>query len=103
MSSAPDDKNAGQMPAAPDPKMTRVEKRPGVLTDTPSDVRARRIRLIIVAASLVVILLVGALVWRSRRVTETTTEEAGPVVSVRVAKAERAEIAAEVSALGTIW
>ena len=108
MSRDVDDNNGEQTPTpkpsdAPDAKVTRVEKRRVVLTDTPGDARARRIRLIIVAASLLVILSVGALVWRARRVTETTTEETAPVVSVRVVKVARQPISAEMSALGTIW
>ena len=64
---------------------------------------ARRKRIVIVSASLLVVLLVIVLlVWRSRRSTTETTEEAAVVVSVRVAKAEKQAIAAQVSALGTI-
>ncbi|PYS92409.1 MAG: hypothetical protein DMF64_08990 [Acidobacteria bacterium] len=65
--------------------------------------RRRRQLLIVSALALLVILLVGALVWRERRTTTTTEEETAPVVSVRVAKVEQQAIAAQVSALGTIF
>ncbi|HYX43001.1 MAG TPA: efflux RND transporter periplasmic adaptor subunit [Pyrinomonadaceae bacterium] len=65
--------------------------------------RRRRQLLIVSALALLVILLVGAVVWRERRTTTTTEEETAPVVSVRVAKVEQQAIAAQVSALGTIF
>jgi HlyD family secretion protein len=66
--------------------------------------RRRRQLLIVSALALLVILLVVALVWRARRTTTTAEEEeAKPVVSVRVAKVEKQPIAAQVSALGTIF
>jgi multidrug efflux pump subunit AcrA (membrane-fusion protein) len=65
---------------------------------------SRRRLILIVSASLLVLLVLSALVWRSRKKsTETTTEEATTVVSVRVAKAEKQAIAAQVSALGTVF
>jgi multidrug efflux pump subunit AcrA (membrane-fusion protein) len=62
----------------------------------------RRLILIISAAALVLIVVV-LLVLRSRKTTVATTEEITPVVSVRVAKAEKQTIAAQVSALGTVF
>jgi len=44
----------------------------------------------------------AAMVWRWRR-SAPAERETVPVVSVKVAKAEREAIAAEVSAVGTIW
>jgi multidrug efflux pump subunit AcrA (membrane-fusion protein) len=63
----------------------------------------RRLILIVSAAALVLVVII-LLVLRSRKTTTgTTAEEASTVVSVRVAKAEKQTIAAEVSALGTIF
>lgn len=63
---------------------------------------SERRRNLIIAAVALVALLVILLVWRSRRGAETT-DEVAPVVSVKVAKAEKETIAAEVSAVGTIF
>ncbi|HEV7906099.1 MAG TPA: biotin/lipoyl-binding protein, partial [Pyrinomonadaceae bacterium] len=67
---------------------------------------ARRLRrrniLIGAAAVLALLLIVIWLLWPSKK-PDAAAEEANVVVSVRVAKAERSAIAAEVSALGTIF
>ncbi|HKR02404.1 MAG TPA: efflux RND transporter periplasmic adaptor subunit, partial [Pyrinomonadaceae bacterium] len=67
---------------------------------------ARRLRqrhIIIGGATvLALLLLIIWLLWPSKK-TEVATEEANVVVSVRVAKALRQPIAAEVSSLGTIF
>lgn len=64
----------------------------------------RRRRIIVVSVLALLMALILVLIWRSRRTTtETTAEEEAVVVSVRVAKAEKQQIAAEVSALGTIF
>jgi multidrug efflux pump subunit AcrA (membrane-fusion protein) len=64
---------------------------------------SRRRLIIIVSAALLVLIVVVLLVLRSRKSTVATTEEATTVVSVRVAKAEKQTIAAQVSALGTVF
>ncbi len=66
---------------------------------------ARRKRIIIMsAAALVLIIIIVVLVWRSRRsAATTTTEETAVTVSVRVGRAEKQTIAAEVNALGTVF
>ena len=66
---------------------------------------SRRRLILIISVALLVLLVIIALVWRSRQTTttETTAEETTPVVSVRVAKAEKQTIAAGVSALGTVF
>jgi len=65
--------------------------------------RDRRRKLIIVASVAVVALLaLIIIVWRWRSASGTETTEA-VVVSVRVAKAERKPISADVSAMGTIF
>jgi HlyD family secretion protein len=65
--------------------------------------RRRRTTLIAVSAVAIVAVVAVALIWRSRRGADTATEEVVPVVSVHVAKAVREPIAAQVSALGTIF
>jgi HlyD family secretion protein len=66
--------------------------------------RRRRTTLVIVSAVAVVAIVAVALIWRSRKTAaDTTADAATPVVSVKVAKAEKQEIAAQVSALGTIF
>lgn len=66
---------------------------------------ARRRRILLVSASLLalVLILVVVLVRRSRKTVETTTEESTVVVSVRVTKAERQTVAAQMGALGTVF
>jgi multidrug efflux pump subunit AcrA (membrane-fusion protein) len=68
--------------------------------------RSRRNRRdLIIGASVVVLILVVIVVavWRWRKSGAETEEKTTPVVSVRVAKAEKQPIAAEVSAVGTIF
>jgi RND family efflux transporter MFP subunit len=65
---------------------------------------SRRRLILIVSAALVVLVVIIVLVWRSRKSTTTTTATAEEtVVSVRVAKAEKQAVAAQVSALGTVF
>lgn len=76
------------------------------IVETLDNEAARRLRRrhIIIGAGAVLALLsiVVWLLWPSKK-PDAATEEANVVVRVRVAKAERSEIAAEVSALGTIF
>jgi HlyD family secretion protein len=65
--------------------------------------RRRRTIIIAVASVAVVAIVVVALIIRSRKGGEAEEEKEAAVVSVKVAKAERAPIAARVSALGTIF
>ena len=67
--------------------------------------RRRRTTLVAVAAVALVAVVAVALIWRARRsaAAPAAEEEAHPVVSVKVAKAEKQEIALQVSALGTIF
>jgi multidrug efflux pump subunit AcrA (membrane-fusion protein) len=85
---------------------TRVVERRTILTDDGRIAAARRRRqLLIFAACLIVVAIAALLVWRSRKTASAATAEAetSPVVSVKVAKAERQPIAAQVSALGTVF
>ena len=68
--------------------------------------RSRRNRRdLIIGASVVVLIFVVIVVavWRWRKAGAETEEKTTPIVSVRVAKAEKQPIAAEVSAVGTIF
>jgi multidrug efflux pump subunit AcrA (membrane-fusion protein) len=69
--------------------------------------RARIVRqrnlVLIVGSVLVVALLVGLIIWRLKRSTTEAETEVTPVVSVKVVKAEKENISAPVSAVGTIW
>jgi multidrug efflux pump subunit AcrA (membrane-fusion protein) len=69
--------------------------------------RARIVRqrnlVLIVGSLLVVALLVGLIIWRLKRSTTEAETEVTPVVSVKVVKAEKENISAPVSAVGTIW
>jgi multidrug efflux pump subunit AcrA (membrane-fusion protein) len=64
--------------------------------------RRRRAVIIAVAAVVVIAIVAVVLILRSRKSADTAAETEATVVSVKVAKAERAPIAAQVSALGTI-
>ena len=64
-------------------------------------VRQRNIVLIVGAVGLVLTLVI-LIIWRWNSAVETG-EEPTPTVSVKVAKAEKGDIAAQVSAVGTIW
>ena len=63
----------------------------------------RRYLIIGTSVVLLVLLVIVVAVWRWRKPSATTEEAATPVVSVRVAQAEKEQIAAQVSAVGTIF
>src|ERR1041384_424728 len=69
--------------------------------------RARIVRqrnIVLIAGSvIVVLLLVVLIVWRLKKSAGETETDVTPTVSVKVAKAEKGEIANPVSAVGTIW
>ena len=64
--------------------------------------RQRNILILSLSFAVLMIALLMVLVWRLRS-SAPAERETVPVVSVKVAKAEREAIAAEVSAVGTIW
>jgi HlyD family secretion protein len=64
--------------------------------------RQRKILVIVSLLGLMVLILSSVIIWRLRRAA-TSEEEVVPVVSVKVAKVEKEAIAAEVTAVGTIW
>ena len=65
--------------------------------------RQRNIVLVAAGAGLIVLLLVGLIVWRVRSSKTEEETEVTPTVSVKVAKADKGEIATPVTAVGTIW
>jgi len=69
--------------------------------------RARIVRqrnIVLIAGSmLVVLLLVVLIVWRLKRSATEAETEVTPTVSVKVARAEKGEIANPITAVGTIW
>ena len=71
--------------------------------------RARRARIVrqrnivLVTIALIAVVLVTFLIWRWRRSAKETETEVTPTVGVKVVKAEKGPIAAEISAIGTIW
>jgi HlyD family secretion protein len=65
-------------------------------------VRQRNI-VLIVAGGLLVVLLVSLIIWRVRSSKPEAETEVTPIVSVKVAKAEKETIASPVTAVGTIW
>ena len=64
--------------------------------------RQRNLVIVFSALALLVILLIVVVVWR-RKTAATAEETTTPIVSVKVAKAEKDAIAAQIVAVGTIW
>src|SRR5476649_288906 len=64
--------------------------------------RQRNLLIVFSSLALLVILLIAVVVWR-RRAAETGEETTNPIVSVKVAKAEKDAIATQIVAVGTIW
>ncbi|HEY8205363.1 MAG TPA: efflux RND transporter periplasmic adaptor subunit, partial [Pyrinomonadaceae bacterium] len=65
--------------------------------------RQRNALVIIAAVAFIFFALAILIVWRWKKSTETESEVTDVVVSVKVAKAEKGSIAAQVVAVGTIW
>jgi len=68
-----------------------------------NNTRQRNTILIIAAIAVVVFGLAVLIIWRWKKSAAASEKEVTPVVSVKVAKAEKGAIAAEVVAVGTIW
>jgi len=66
-------------------------------------VRRRNLVLILAGVAVVALLLVGLIIRRMRNSATEAETEVTPTVSVKVAKAEKGEIAAPITAVGTIW
>lgn len=67
------------------------------------NVRQRNLIIGTAAVSLVLLTIVVLIVWRWKSSSSEADAEVIPVVSVKVVKAERATIAAQPTAVGTIW
>jgi RND family efflux transporter MFP subunit len=67
------------------------------------DTNRRNVILIIGTIGLVILLLVVLIISRLKKSAAETEAEVTPIVSVKVVKAEKGEIAAPISAVGTIW
>jgi HlyD family secretion protein len=66
-------------------------------------VRQRNLVLIVGAVGLVTLALIILIIWRWKTSSAEAETEVTPTVSVKVVKAEKGNIAAQVSAVGTIW
>ncbi len=81
-----------------------LEMRAGVESQSATERRRRRNTIVAVVAALVVLsLIAGWYVLRAKPAADAATDETQIVVSVRTAKVERQQIAAEVSSIGTIF
>jgi len=72
------------------------------MNDTPAT-RQRNAILIIAVIAVVIFGLTVLIIWRWKKSKAETEAEVTPVVSVKVAQAEKGSIAAQVVAVGTIW
>jgi len=72
------------------------------MNDT-STIRQRNAILMIAVIALVVFSLTILIIWRWKKSKGESEAEVAPVVSVKVAKAEKGSIATRVVAVGTIW
>src|SRR2546421_928500 len=93
MSQHPDNLNANEVDAVSIEERRVQERR----------VRQRNTILIIAVVAVVIFALTILIVWRLKKSKAAAEPEVTPVVSVKVAKAERGDIAAQVVAVGTIW
>src|SRR5256714_7603094 len=65
--------------------------------------RQRNLLIVIAAVAIVIFGLTVLIIWRWKKSKAQSEAEVTPVVTVKVAKAEKGTIAAQVSAVGTIW
>ena len=66
-------------------------------------VRQRNLVIVVAAVALVALALIILIIWRWKGSATNAETEVTPTVSVKVVKAEKGEIAAQVTAVGTIW
>src|SRR5713101_1211362 len=64
--------------------------------------RQRNLLIVFSSLAVLVVLVIAVVVWR-RETAATAEETTTPVVSVKVAKAEKDAIATQIVAVGTIW
>ncbi|HKE59268.1 MAG TPA: biotin/lipoyl-binding protein, partial [Pyrinomonadaceae bacterium] len=86
-----------------DPDNLRSDDSSLVEPDTRKRTRQRDLLVGATAVGLIVLALVVLVIWRLKRSDAGGEKEVTPVVSVKVVKAERGSIAAQVTAVGTIW
>jgi multidrug efflux pump subunit AcrA (membrane-fusion protein) len=98
----PDERAADELNGAAPVPRGRVEAEL-VETERVGAERRRRAVIIAVAAVAVIAIIAVVLILRSRKGADAPAETEAAVVSVKVAKASREPIAAQVSALGTIF
>jgi RND family efflux transporter MFP subunit len=84
------------------PQVERVSREEVRISET-RRFRQRNALIIIAVIAAVFFMLVVLVIWRWRKSAAETEAEVTAVVSVKVAKAERGTIAAQVVAVGTIW
>lgn len=63
----------------------------------------RNLIIVVTSVAVVAILVIAIVVWRRRSAIAAADQTAAPVVSVKVAKADKDAIAAQIVAVGTIW
>jgi len=84
-----------------------LENKSDELTLLEQQRRARIVRqrniVLIIGVGLIFLILLFLIVWRWKKSAVEAEKEPTPTVSVKVAKAEKGEIAAQVTAVGTIW
>src|SRR5262249_16103992 len=71
--------------------------------DRSSQANRRSLLAVSAAVTVLLLLLIAAVIWRWKKSATPAEEEVTPVVSVKVAKAEKGEISSQVTAVGTIW
>jgi HlyD family secretion protein len=93
-----DPNNIRQKTAEPDPVLVEQEQQRRARI-----VRQRNLVLFAGAIGLVILVLFALIIWRWKRSASDAETEVTPLVSVKVAKAEKGNIASQISAVGTIW
>jgi len=81
----------------------RDDQQSSVDAETPRRTRQRDLVVGTAAIGLIVLALVVLIIWRWKRSGTEAETEVTPVVSVKVVKAEKGSIAAQFTAVGTIW
>src|SRR5678816_4581694 len=64
---------------------------------------ARQRNIVLVTVAILALVLITFLIWRWRSSAKESETKVTPTVGVKVVKAEKAPIAAEITAIGTIW
>ncbi len=86
-----------------DPNNIRDDELSPVEAETQRRTRQRDLMVGTTAVGLILLALVVLIIWRWKRSGAEPEKEVTPVVSVKVVKAEKGSIAAQVTAVGTIW